>query len=69
MALRSPVEGITRDSWDRYLKQVPLDRAAIECIHVRRRAEHHTIGIDPAPSGQAGYFLLGMKSSFGDSWN
>ena len=55
------------ESWDRDPVQVPLDCAAIECIRLRRRTQYHSRDIDPARSRQAGYFLIGMKSSFRDS--
>lgn len=56
------------DSWDWYPVQIPLNCAAIESIYVRRGTRHYTHCIDLVRSGHAGYFLIGMKSSFGDSW-
>jgi len=56
------------DSWDWYPVKIPLNRAAIESIYVRGGTRHYTHCIDPVRCGHAGYFLIGMKSSFGDSW-
>jgi hypothetical protein len=46
------------ESWDRDAVQISLDRAAIECVRVRRRAEHYPLGIDPPRSRQTGNFVF-----------
>ena len=53
-------------NWDAV--KIPLGGAVIEGIDVWRRAGHHPLGIDPLRSRQMGNFLIGTKSSFGDSW-
>jgi hypothetical protein len=65
---RLPVIREHPDSWDWYPVQIPLNCAAIESIYVRGGTRHYTHRIDPVRAWQAAYFLIGMKSSFGDSW-
>src|SRR5215467_7398690 len=46
--------------------QIPLNRAAIKCVDIRRWADHYLLPLDFVHARQAGNLLIGMESSCRD---
>jgi len=58
---------IAAQSRDWYPIEVPLDRAAVERVHISRWPQHDSASLNPASPGNSRDFLIGSKPSIGDS--